>query len=467
MPVRPVVELRPYQSRNVAEILALLERRKSPLYEAPTGSGKTRTATAVIAHLLANTAWRIGFFVHRVELMRQASAALAEAGIAHGFVDRDRSPRADQRVHIASIDTVKARLKRKPWEVETWLDRLNLGVIDECHRAAAAGWADVAARLTRRLGLSASPYRLDGKPLDTAFDAEVRGPPIRDLIADGWLAPVECHAPDVTANLVNLRKLGGDYQQREMQRLMDTEELTREAVRAYARWSPGEPAVAFCTGIDHARHVALAFQAAGWRATSIDGTMGADERGAAVAGLARGDVQVLTSVDLVSEGFDLPAMACGIMLRPTLSTMIYVQQIGRLMRPHRDKAAAVLIDMVGNVRTHGMPDEIRHWSLKGGLARGMTQPTRRCARCGRIHRWDPVCPGCGARYGVTVAPAVVAATFGGLTLAQLRSLRPGELAAVGARLEPFEGARLEDALGLGEGWARDQRRRMQTMARRA
>ncbi len=180
------------------------------------------------------------------------------------------------------------------------------------------------ARNAVRLGLTATPWRLDGKPLATLFDAAVRGPSIAELTAGGWLVPARVIAPPNTLDFSRVARRGGDYAVGELAALMDTEATTRIALRAYAKWLTvpelkiGKPCIVFCVNIEHCHHVAAAFRAGGWRAVPVDGTMSADERDAAIGGLATGATQVLTSCAIVSEGTDIPNVEGAILLRPTL-----------------------------------------------------------------------------------------------------------------------------------------------------
>jgi superfamily II DNA or RNA helicase len=284
---------------------------------------------------------------------------------------------------VASIDTVGARLG----ELEPWLKRLHLGIPDEAHHAVANKWDRVLQLMRRRFGVTATPCRTDGKGLGETglFKRMVRGPSIGELTRLGYLAPAEVFAPPTGLDLSKVGKRGGDYVLSQIAALTDTDELALFARRWYAKLCPGQPAVVFCTTVEHARHVAEAFAAAGWRATSVDGSMHARDRDAAISGLGDGRVQVLTSCELIGEGLDIPAVSTGILLRPTESTGLFLQQIGRSLRPHEDKTNAFIIDLVNNTARHGMYDADRQWDLNAGI-KGLERAVAATWRCRKCHR---------------------------------------------------------------------------------
>jgi DNA repair protein RadD len=150
-------------------------------------------------------------------------------------------------------------------------------------------------------------------------------------------------------------------------------------VTHYLKHLPGRTAIAFCVTLAHAEHVAIRFRDNGIPAASIDGSMSADERRDLVDKLRRGDILVLTSCEVIAEGFDAPAVGGAILLRPTQSFALYRQQVGRCLRPKPDGSAAIIIDHVGNVFRHGLPDAPYEWSLN---SKKRTQAERHQAAAG-------------------------------------------------------------------------------------
>ncbi len=395
VPKRPT--LRPYQERGVAEILACLQRGVDPLYGLPTAGGKT-TVFVAIAETVVEQGWEVWILVHRRELLKQASARLLSMGISHGLI-APGEPLTDDLVQVASVDTVLARLD----QLRSRLARVRLAIIDEAHHVVASKWQRVLDAMVKalRLGVTATPFRYDGRGLGEHFQQAIEGPTVAELIRDGYLARPAIFAPPAKLDLSKVKKRGGDYVAADLAKAVDTDELTLPAVRHYARICGGVPAVVFCAGVEHARHVAQQFQAGGWDAAAIDGEMSVAERDRAIRHLASGRLSILTSCDIISEGTDLPIVGAAILLRPTESTGLYLQQVGRVLRTYEGKGEAIIIDQVGNVAKHGMPDERRLWSLDGGLKwlERAVNATRRCRSCHFVCAKGPTaCPHCGRSY---------------------------------------------------------------------
>lgn len=392
------VVLRPYQARAIAHTLAYLQRGyRGVAIESPVGSGKTTMGMEIARTLLA-AGKRGAWLAHRVELCDQASERASLFGIPHGRImpGQGVGPHA---LHICSIDTLAARLG----SIAHWLESLDFLFIDEAQHIVAEGWDNVvsAARRAQKIGLSATWYRLDGRGLGEGghFEKVVICPPVREMTQQGFLAPAHVYAPPTSLDLSSVKKLGGDYKLNDMAAEVERAGLAVIGRRWYARHAPGQPAIVFCPTVEMAEASAAAYRAAGWSAQSVDGTMSPKERAAAVAGLGNGKIQILTSVSLLGEGFDCPEISVAILERPTASTSLFVQQIGRALRPHRDKTHAVILDLVGNTARHGMYDAPRPWTLQGGL-QGLERQvpaTCRCPRCWRVYEVAPACPECGLR----------------------------------------------------------------------
>lgn len=388
------LSLRPYQADLVSRASAALATQRRVLVQAPTGAGKTALATFMVGGAAARGR-RVVFLVHRTELLQQASAAFERQGIAHGFIAAGVPFNPHHQVYVASIATVGRRLSTLP--------RFDLAVVDECHHAAAKSWADVLAAINPRwtIGLSATPCRLDGKGLGEHFDTIVEGPAVAWLIEQGFLSPFRVFAPS-TLDLSGVRTLAGEYNRADVAAAADKPAIIGDAVAHYRELVPGKRAVAFCVSVAHAEHVAAQFRAAGVPALSIDGDMPPHARADALEQFEAGRILVLASVDLVSEGFDLPAIEAAILLRPTKSLSLYLQQVGRVLRPSPGKTEAVLLDHVGNVARHGFPDDAREWSLAGVAKKSRAGvadlPVRTCPACYRVHRPAAQCPACGHSY---------------------------------------------------------------------
>jgi DNA repair protein RadD len=236
-------------------------------------------------------------------------------------------------------------------------DRLpapDLLIADEAHHALAATWQQLFATwpLARALGVSATPERLDGRGLGEVFGTMVLGPSVADLIRTGHLAAFDYFAPERVADLSDVGVRAGDFARDALAEAMDRPAITGNALAHYRRLCPGAQALAFCTSVRHAENAAEQFRAAGFEAASVDGALAADERNRLVRTFAAGELRILASCELLSEGFDVPAASAAILLRPTQSLGLHLQQVGRVLRPKPNGSRAVVLDHVGNVGRH-------------------------------------------------------------------------------------------------------------------
>lgn len=389
-------ELRGYQDQMIRATREALRRHQAVLLQAPTGAGKTALAAFMVGSTMAKKK-RAGFICHRQELIEQTKATFDKVGIPAGIIASGYPMELYQPIQICSIDTLKRRLNKvEPFDLLVW---------DECHHVAAGGWSRVMASMSnsRHVGLTATPERLDGKGLDSHFSAMVRGPSVSWLIDRGFLSDYKVFAPSMV-DTSGLHTRMGDFRKDEASEMMNKPVITGDAVEHYLRHTPGQQAAAFCVGIEHSMAVAAQFNAAGIRAAHIDGSMNKLERKTIINAYRRGLIKVLTNVDIIGEGFDLPAISVSILLRPTQSLALYLQQVGRSLRPEEGKAHATILDHAGNVMRHGLPDDDREWSLQGREKREAASndngpPVRQCPQCYFVHApGKRSCPECGHVY---------------------------------------------------------------------
>jgi len=396
--------LRDYQDSAVDEVRSAYARgHRAPLLTLPTGGGKT-VIFSYIAEKAGAKGKRVLILVHRRELLRQTSRTLDDFGVHHGMVAAGMTTFVGHHVQIASVQTLVRRLDRLRWVPD-------LIVVDECHHATGkTTWGKVLAHypMAKILGVTATPQRLDGQGLGVAsggiFDRLITGPTVAQLTAAGHLSPAVVFAPRQRVDLSGIHSRGGDFAVNEVADAMDKPTITGDAVAHYRSHCHGEPAIAFCASVSHAEHVAEAFKAAGYQAASIDGTMDSTTRAERIEDLGAGRLHVLTSCEIVSEGTDIPVVSAAILLRPTQSLGLYLQQVGRVLRPAPGKTRSVVLDHVGNCFRHGLPDDDREWSLEGRQKRpgaaSDAEPVRQCPECYHVHRPAPQCPRCGFQYPV-------------------------------------------------------------------
>lgn len=377
------VTLRPYQVRAVEAVRDSYRRgARAPLLVVPTGGGKT----VIFSHIAGNASGSgrgVLILLHRRELIRQTAQKLAVAGVPHGVIAPGHTPRREA-VQVASVQTLGRRLG------DSRLATPDLIVIDEAHHAIAGQWKAVLEHWSRAkvLGVTATPERMDGRGLGTdvggVFDDLVMGPTVAELVGQGHLTDTLVYAPPHAPDLSGVRSRGGDFDAAQLRTAMEAPSITGDAVAHYARHAPGQPAILFATSVAHAEGMARVFRAQGWRAVAASGDTPVAQRDAAIKGLATGEVHVLCACDLISEGLDVPAVSAVILLRPTKSLGLYLQQVGRGLRPAAGKRHLVVLDHAGNTQRHGLVTMDREWSLRGRVKQEAQD------------RDMPCCDGCGA-----------------------------------------------------------------------
>jgi len=430
----------------------------APLFVLPTGGGKT----VVFCHIAEQTAKRnknVLILVHRVELLRQTSKALTKSGVVHGLINPKYTPNLTASVQVASVQTLVRRLDR--------IKIPDVIVVDEAHHATAGSWKKVIEAFpnAKILGVTATPCRGDGRGLGSkyggVFDDIVIGPQISELIEKGHLVSPVVYAPPQKLDLSNIRIIRGDYDAKETELAVDKPTITGDAVQHYMKLCSGVPAVAFCVSIKHAENVAEEFRAKGFRAYAVSGEMDDDIRTRILDGLGNGTVDVVTSCDLISEGTDIPAIGCAILLRPTQSTGLYLQQVGRALRKFEGKKHSLILDHVGNWRTHGLPDDDRDWTLEGKKRRSKKANDdeenvriQQCTECFMVHEPGPECPSCGHVYPIKeIMPDQVEGTLEIITSADKKELKKQRSREVSQARTLDELKAIGKDRGYKRGWA--------------
>jgi superfamily II DNA or RNA helicase len=352
------MNLRPYQQALVDQIrLQYQLGHRKVLAVLPTGAGKT-VCFSHIAQAAAKKGNRICILVHRAELLDQASRSLSSMSVQHGLIQANRAMDLSAPVQVASVQTLARRLHKLP------RDFFQLVIIDEAHHSNAGTWARTLEHFHQAhlLGVTATPIRLDGRGLGEHYQAMVEGPSAQWLTDNGYLAPARVLAPP-GFDTTGLRKRMGDFDTKEAEHRIGT--IMGDCLSHYRKHLDGQTAIAFCCSVAHAEAVARLFMGAGIPAASIDGSMTSEQRRDLLQALGTGRIRVLTSCALIGEGVDVPSVGGCILLRPTASTSLHLQMIGRCLRPSPGKAAAVVLDHVGNTLRLGHHLEPREWTLDG------------------------------------------------------------------------------------------------------
>ena len=351
------MKLRNYQITDLERLRqAYRDGFRAPLLTAPTGYGKT-VLFCYVAAGVASKGKRVTILCHRSELIDQTVAALRKMDLNAGVIAAGYEENLLEPIQVASVMTLRNRLYRHKDP--------DLIIIDEAHHCTKNNtWGAIIQHYghAKRLGVTATPIRLSGEGLADTFDTMIVGPSTRELIDMGYLTKVRVYAPS-QPDLTGIRRNVGDYSLPDLEDRIAKSSITGDAITHYKKLCEGRKAIAFCVSVKHANRVAESFTAAGYRAKSIDGSMDKHERKNILEKFRRGEILVLTSCDLVSEGFDVPSIEVGISLRPTTSTGLWIQQVGRCIRPDEGKHTAIILDHAGNSYKHGLPDQDREWEL--------------------------------------------------------------------------------------------------------
>jgi superfamily II DNA or RNA helicase len=400
-----MIELRDYQIDAIERCRREVGRgRRRIILVAPTGSGKTVIASAIVAGA-AEKGKRGLFLAHRRELVTQASRKLFDAGIDAGIVLPGFTPRPEQLIQVASIQSLTARAIRS---ATMDLPDADLIVVDEAHHARAETYRAILKQYPDAvvLGLSATPARADGRGLGATFDCIVECPSVGALTGAGHLVRARVFAPPAP-DLSGVKIRAGDYVEAQLAERMDKPTLIGDVVTHWLRHAERRRTVVFATSISHSVHIRDEFAGAGVAAEHLDGSTPIDERDDILARLTSGAIDVVTNCAVLTEGWDCPAVGCVVLARPTKSLGLYRQMCGRILRPYPGKADAIILDHAGSTWAHGFIDDDIAWSLrddrraenKAHASRGAHKAGAlvSCPECDAARFQGQPCPACGWR----------------------------------------------------------------------
>jgi superfamily II DNA or RNA helicase len=370
------MELRNYQISIINEIKRNLLEYKKICIQAPCGSGKS----VILAKIINDTTVknnRVLFLVHRKELIEQIKNTLDQFNVNFDLVD------------LYMVQTACRRLEK--------MKRPAVIITDENHHCLAASYVKVYEYFNDAflLGFTATPIRLNGEGLEEIYNYMVKGPEIKWLIENNYLAPYKMYSVKL-ANTSDLHIRAGEYKKDEMTNLMEQKKIYGETITNYLKLAAGKKTIVYCASVKSSINTANQFNENNIPAKHLDGNTPKNERAEAIQDFRDGKITVLTNVDLFGEGFDVPDCECVILLRPTMSLSLYIQQSMRSMR-YKEAKTAIIIDHVGNCFKHGLPDDDREWTLKGKLKKEKNQVgIRECPACFRVvDSGIKICPYCG------------------------------------------------------------------------
>lgn len=389
--------LRPYQISAIDSARqSVLAGHRRIVLVAPTGAGKTQVAVG-IARGSIERGNRVLFMAHREELVSQASKRLDSVGIDHGIIMADnKRVRPDAPVQVGSIQTL---VRRKLPDAE-------VVILDECHHGAANSFRKILLEYpdSFHIGLTATPYRLDGQGLGFFYTDLIEVTTIEDLINEKLLVQPREFAPS-SPDMSKVHVTAGDFNEREAAAVMMDTVLIGDIVSWWKKLAEGRITVCFATSIAHSRAIMESFRDAGVPAGHIDGEMPKQERRQVLEDLHQGRITLLSNCNIVTEGWDLPECSAVILARPTLSKSLYKQMVGRGIRGGVEgKADCIVLDHADNCRRHGLVTDRETYTLDGIEKRDKKAEAgvKTCKRCYAIVPSDvEECPECGYEFEPT------------------------------------------------------------------
>ena len=378
------INLRDYQNELYQQAIYELSKGKNRvLITAPCGSGKSYLFLKMCESAINNNK-KVLILVHRKELAEKHKDLLAEHGMDV------------PNIRIALFFSEINRLGQ--------YDNPDLIICDESH------WIPKTLRKVLDyykcwvIGLTATPCRLTGASMGDVYEVLITGISVKELIEKKCLAPYEYYSVPV-ADTTDLPIQHGEYVMASAEKLLMQTAIYGDVIKSYKQFADGAKTIIYATSIKHSKSVVKAFCDAGYKAAHIDGSMSKSERKKIMDDFKSGEINIISNVMLIVEGISIPDCECCILLRPTVSTTVYIQSSMRCMR-YKEGKTAKIIDCVMNYTKMGFPDDDREWSLTKKITRRNeynddgTLSIRQCENCFRCFKTAPKCPYCGYEYQV-------------------------------------------------------------------
>jgi len=351
---------------------------KTPCVVAPCGAGKS-VIIAEIARMTTEKGKRVLFLVHRKELVEQIRKTFTSNGVNLNLVN------------FGMVQTIVRRLEKtiKP----------DLIITDENHHSLAASYKKIYEHFSDvlRLGFTATPVRINGSGLGDVNDILIEEVNVEWLIDNNFLSPYKYYAPKlIDTELLKISSLQ-EFSSGSIDKAMESKTIYGDVVKHYKKLADGEQAIVYCHNVAASNFAKEEFINRGIIAEHIDAKTGKIDRDEIITKFRNKEIKVLCNVDLISEGVDIPDCSTVIMLRPTQSLSLFIQQSMRGMRFKPGKTS-IIIDHVGNAHRHGLPDTERQWSLNGGKkSSGAAEiKIKSCMNCFAVYpSLQAECPECG------------------------------------------------------------------------
>lgn len=377
------MELRNYQFRAVCRVFeAWRNGSRRVCLQLPTGGGKTVIFAEIADRFLQHSKSAL-ILVHRIELVQQAREKLAAAtGLEIGAVMAGGKVDPKYRVNVAMVQTLSRRKH---------LPKADLVIVDEAHHSAAGTWAKLLDYYPQAyvLGVTATPCRNDGRGLKDNFDDLVSGASMTYLLEQGYLCRARVFQATDTVNTAGVSISGGDFNGRDLQEAIEDSLSPKSLLESWEQYASGKRTIVFTSGVEFSEAIASHYRSSGIPAEHLDGNTSAKERQAILDRFRSGETLVISNCGILTEGFDLPGIEAIQCVRPTRSLALWLQIVGRALRPAEGKPHAVIIDHTDNWQRLGLPDDDREWSLDAVSLENL--------------KWGELCPHCNHVFTPTYA----------------------------------------------------------------
>ena len=371
-----MISLRNYQKNLILDIRTSIRRgNKAIVAVLGCGGGKSIIQGTIAANATAKGN-RVLFLVHRKELCEQITSTFQMCGVNFDLCT------------AGMVQTICKRIST--------IAKPDIIITDECHHSTATTYRKIYNAFPDAilLGFTATPCRLNHGGLGEVYSDLITSVSTQWLIENNYLSPYKYYSVKL-ADTSGLHIRAGEYKADEVSELMQNKEIYGETVKQWERLAKNKKTIVYCASVEASRMTAKEFQDAGYSSYSLDGTSAKNERTNVMEQFRNGDIKILCNAELFGEGLDVPDCECVVLLRPTQSLTLYIQQSMRSMRYMPGKTA-IIIDHVGNCYQHGLPDDDRAWTLEPKKKQENMVKIRECQNCFAVYPPTKTkCPYCG------------------------------------------------------------------------
>lgn len=380
-----MIPLRDYQEELLDEVYKNIDlKMKNIMVQSPAGSGKSVTMSEV-ARRATDKGNRVLFIVHRKELVSQIKGT---------FIAND----VDMNLcHVGMVQTVANRIKNGKEPTPAII------LVDEAHHSLAKTYVNIFESFPNAyvFGFTATPWRMSNKGFTDVFENLVLGKSVQWLIDNERLAPFKYYSK----NLMNDKKLKtqrGEYTNDSITLALEPK-IYGDVIDNYRKFADNKKTIVYTHNVESSKTIAEKFNENGYSALQVDGKTHHKQRELAMEMFREGKVNILVNAELYGEGVDVPDCECVILLRPTESLTLFIQQTMRAMRYQPNKQA-IIIDHVGNYSRHGLPNTEHDWHkhFKGSNKKSASSnsvPIKECPTCfGVVESAYTICPYCGSEF---------------------------------------------------------------------